>query len=395
MGAGKVVENQVGAVRPRLIHLVCGARPNFMKIAPLYHALSAEPWARPVIVHTGQHYDVNMSGAFFSEFGLPEPHVSLGVGSGSHAEQTAKVMVAYEKVLQEQEPDLVVVVGDVNSTMAATLAASKLGIKVAHLEAGLRSFDRRMPEEINRLVTDVLADILWAPSQDAVDNLVAEGIPQARIRLVGNVMIDCLEMCRGRIERLVAYGEFGQRQGSYGVVTIHRPSNVDEPPVLHELCALLERVSASIPLIFPVHPRTRQRIASEGLLDGAQSERRMFLPEPLGYTAFMNLVFNARLVITDSGGIQEETTYLGIPCVTLRENTERPVTVTHGTNRLCAPRELLSRVLEILKDGTRPMPSIEFWDGKTADRVVRAIASDFGVVGGLKGDVRRPAVPRN
>ncbi len=284
-----------------------------------------------------------MSGAFFSEFGLPEPHVSLGVGSGSHAEQTARVMVAYEKVLQEQRPDLVVVVGDVNSTMAATLAASKLGIKVAHLEAGLRSFDRRMPEEINRLVTDVLADVLWTPSQDAVDNLLAEGIPAARIELVGNIMIDCLEMCRDRIERQDAYSDFGQTHRSYGVVTIHRPSNVDEPAVLRELCAILERVSASIPLIFPVHPRTRQRIAADGLLDEAQGKRRLFLPEPLGYTAFMNLVFNARLVITDSGGIQEETTYLGIPCLTLRENTERPVTVTHGTNRLCAPGELVSQ----------------------------------------------------
>jgi UDP-N-acetylglucosamine 2-epimerase (non-hydrolysing) len=362
-----------GSSKPFSIHLVCGARPNFMKVAPLYHALSAEPWARPVIVHTGQHYDVNMSGSFFSEFDLPEPHVWLGVGSASHAEQTAKVMVAYEKVLQEQRPDLVVVVGDVNSTMAATLAASKLGIKVAHLEAGLRSFDRRMPEEINRLVTDVLANFLWAPSRDAVDNLLREGIQPARITLVGNIMIDCLEMFRDRIERQRAYGEYGQTRGSYGVVTIHRPSNVDDPAVLRELCAVLERVSASIPLIFPVHPRTRQRIAGDGLLSEAQGEPRLFLPDPLGYLAFMNLVFNARLVITDSGGIQEETTYLGIPCLTLRENTERPLTVTHGTNRLCAPAELVPRVQQILEEGTRPVPSIEFWDGRTAGRVVEAI----------------------
>lgn len=378
-----------------LVHLVCGARPNFMKVAPLYHALSAERWAAPVIVHTGQHYDFNMSASFFAELGLPQPHVSLGVGSGSHAEQTARVMVAYEKILQEQRPHLVVVVGDVNSTMAATLAASKLGVKVAHLEAGLRSFDRRMPEEINRLVTDVLADFLWAPSRDAVDNLVAEGIPRTRILLVGNIMIDSLEMLRGRIERQCAYGEYGQAARSYAVVTIHRPSNVDKRPVLRELCGVLERVSASIPLIFPVHPRTRQRIADDGLLTEAQRERRLFLAEPLGYTAFMNLVLNARLVITDSGGIQEETTYLGIPCLTLRENTERPITVTHGTNRLCAPNELLSRVHEVLEDGTRQMPGIEFWDGKTAERVVRAISCQFGRGGAPQREVQRPAVSPN
>lgn len=373
--------------RGLVIHLVCGARPNFMKVAPLYHALVREGWATPVIVHTGQHYDANMSATFFSEFGLPEPHVRLGVGSGSHAEQTARVMVAYEKVLQEQSPALVIVVGDVNSTMAATLAATKLGIKVAHLEAGLRSFDRTMPEEINRLVTDVLADFLWAPSRDAVENLLAEGIPPTRIRLVGNIMIDALEMSRERIQRQRAYSEYGLPARGYGVVTIHRPSNVDRAEVLREMCAILEQVSASIPLIFPVHPRTRQRIAAERLLDEAQGARRLFLPEPLGYTAFMNLVFNARLVITDSGGIQEETTYLGIPCLTLRENTERPVTVTHGTNRLCAPRELAARIHEVLADGARPRPSIEFWDGRTAGRVVDAIARAFPGARRLDGEV--------
>jgi UDP-N-acetylglucosamine 2-epimerase (non-hydrolysing) len=395
MDACSAPEQPLGASTRLLIHLVCGARPNFMKVAPLYHALSAEPWATPVIVHTGQHYDVNMSGSFFTEFGLPEPHVSLGVGSGSHAEQTARVMVAYEKVLQEQHPDLVVVVGDVNSTMAATLAASKLGVKVAHLEAGLRSFDRRMPEEINRLVTDVLADVLWAPSQDAVENLLAEGIPPERILLVGNIMIDCLEMLRERIERQRAYREYEQTRGSYGVVTIHRPSNVDDPAVFSELCGILERTSASIPLIFPVHPRTRQRIASDGLLNEAQGERRLFLPEPLGYTAFMNLVFNARLVITDSGGIQEETTYLGVPCLTMRENTERPVTVTQGTNRLCSPGELLARVREILKDGPGPAPTIELWDGRTADRVVKAIRSALGRATGLESAAQGVVAPRN
>jgi UDP-N-acetylglucosamine 2-epimerase (non-hydrolysing) len=361
-----------------VIHLVCAARPNFMKVAPLYHALAAEPWAAPVLVHTGQHYDANMSGTFFEEFGLPAPDISLGVGSGSHAEQTARVMVAYEKALKERRPDLIVVVGDVNSTMAATLAATKLGVTVAHLEAGLRSNDRRMPEEINRLVTDVLADILWAPSRDAVENLEAEGVPPARISLVGNIMIDSLEMLRERIERGDAYTVFGQTHRSYAVVTLHRPSNVDDPGILRGLCGLLDRVSTMIPLIFPVHPRTRQRIAGEMLLAAGVSGR-LLLPEPLGYTSFMNLVFNARLVITDSGGIQEETTYLGIPCLTLRENTERPVTVTHGTNRLCEAGNLVANVGAILADGARPRPRIEFWDGHTAERVVRDIRRRLGV----------------
>jgi UDP-N-acetylglucosamine 2-epimerase (non-hydrolysing) len=361
-----------------IIHLVCGARPNFMKIAPLYHALSAEAWATPLIVHTGQHYDPNMSASFFSEFGLPEPHVFLGVGSGSHGEQTARVMVAYEKVLEERRPDLVIVVGDVNSTVAATLVAAKMGIKVAHLEAGLRSYDRRMPEEINRVVTDALADVLWAPSPDAVDNLLAEGIARARILLVGNIMIDCLEMARGSIERRGTCREYGQTRGSYGVVTVHRPSNVDHPGVLRELCGILERVSARVPLIFPVHPRTRQRIAMDAGLSRAQDEGRLFVTQPLGYTDFMSLVLNARLVITDSGGIQEETTYLGIPCLTMRENTERPITVTRGTNRLCAPSDLPHLVDEILLTDARNIPRIEFWDGRTASRVVEGIRRDLG-----------------
>ncbi|HPW19608.1 MAG TPA: UDP-N-acetylglucosamine 2-epimerase (non-hydrolyzing) [Vicinamibacterales bacterium] len=378
------------------VHLVCGARPNFMKVAPLYHALAAEPWADPVIVHTGQHYDANMSGAFFADFGLPEPHVSLGVGSGTHAEQTAKVMVAYERVLQERRPDLVVVVGDVNSTAAATLAAAKLGVKVAHLEAGLRSRDRRMPEELNRLVTDVLADLLWAPSQDGVENLLAEGIPAGRIQLVGNIMIDTLEMCRERIERQDAFSAFGLRPGGFAVATIHRPSNVDDPAVLGTLCAILESVSELVPLVFPVHPRTGRRIAAEGLLAGARRAGRLFLPEPMPYIAFMNLVFNARLVITDSGGIQEETTYLGIPCLTMRENTERPITVTHGTNRLCAPDQLLASVREILRRRPPSAPRIPYWDGRTAGRVVEAIRGQFaGRAGAAPAEAAPLAVSRS
>ena len=356
-----------------LIHLVCGARPNFMKVAPLYHALAREPWASPVIVHTGQHYDANMAGSFFADLGMPPPHISLGIGSGSHAEQTAKVLVAYEKVLQDTRPDLVVVVGDVNSTLAATLAASKLGITVAHLEAGLRSFDRSMPEEINRLVTDALADFLWAPSPDAVENLRAEGVARERISFVGNIMIDSFELLRDRIEGLRTWAEYNLRPRSYAVVTLHRPSNVDDPRLLRKACGLLEEISDMLPLIFPMHPRTRRQIEQDGTFTRTRKSGTLILVEPLNYLNFMSLVLNSRLVITDSGGIQEETSYLGIPCLTLRENTERPVTLTHGTNHLCRLDALPAHVQEILSDGARRVPTIDLWDGRTADRIVAAL----------------------
>src|SRR3990172_9970608 len=243
-----------------MIHLVCAARPNFMKIAPLYHALKKEHWAHPVIVHTGQHYDVNMSEAFFQDLGLPNPDINLDVKSGSHSEQTGRVMMSYEKVLQEMRPDLVVVVGDVNSTMAATIAAAKMTIKVAHLEAGLRSFDRSMPEEINRLVTDVLADMLWTPSRDGSENLIREGISKDKIHLVGNIMIDSLEMLRKKIEEQETYRTFGLESGSYGIVTLHRPSNVDDPIILKDICGILRDIAEKVPLIFPIHPRTRKKM---------------------------------------------------------------------------------------------------------------------------------------
>jgi UDP-N-acetylglucosamine 2-epimerase (non-hydrolysing) len=358
-----------------IIHLVCGARPNFMKIAPLYHALTKERWADPVIVHTGQHYDSNMSDAIFEDLGLPQPHIHLGVGSGSHAEQTARVMMAYEKVVRDRTPDLVVVVGDVNSTVAATLVATKLGVKVAHLEAGLRSFDRRMPEEINRLATDVLADMLWTPSEDAVENLRKEGIAQEKIHSVGNIMIDSLEMLRAKIESQQTYTTFGLERGRYGVVTLHRPSNVDDPAVLKSVCGLLMDISETIPLVFPVHPRTRAKLDENGLLALMKACRQLFLPEPLNYVRFMNLVFNCRLVITDSGGIQEETSYLGIPCLTVRENTERPVTLTHGTNRLCRLVDLKARTEEIVSSRTTSHTKIDLWDGRTADRIVALLRS--------------------
>lgn len=353
-----------------LIHLVCAARPNFMKIAPLYHALKKEAWATPLIVHTGQHYDRNMSDTFFEDLGLPMPDINLGVGSGSHAEQTGRVMIAYEMVLQDRRPDLVVVVGDVNSTMAATITASKLGIRVAHLEAGLRSFDRSMPEELNRLVTDALADMLWTPSRDADENLLREGVAPEKICLVGNIMIDSLEMLRERIEHQKARENFGLVKGGYGVVTLHRPSNVDDPANLRQVCGVLRQVAELVPLVFPIHPRTKQRLADNGLLAAVEDSNSLFLPAPLDYVSFMSLVFDCRLVITDSGGIQEETSYLGVPCLTLRKNTERPVTITHGTNQLCELDQVKQKTAEILGRKAPTRRPIDLWDGRTAGRVV-------------------------
>ncbi|NPV04879.1 MAG: UDP-N-acetylglucosamine 2-epimerase (non-hydrolyzing) [Syntrophaceae bacterium] len=356
----------------KLIHLIAAARPNFMKIAPLYHALRREEWAEPLIVHTGQHYDVNMSDAFFRDLMLPEPHHHLGVGSGTHAEQTGRVMIAYERLLMERRPDLVVVVGDVNSTAACTLAAVKLGVRTAHLEAGLRSFDRTMPEEINRIVTDSIADILWTPSPDADENLLREGIPKERIERVGNIMIDSLEMMRPRIMAENAVAKYGLKNGAYGIVTLHRPANVDHPETLGRLCDALKRIAAELPLIFPVHPRTRKNLEAFGLLAGLAASPGIHLDEPLSYIPFMNLVFNCRLAITDSGGIQEETTYLGIPCLTLRPNTERPITVTQGTNRLCTPEGLSTKAQEAIA-GVKKTSAPELWDGKTTERLTLKI----------------------
>ncbi len=285
------------------IHLIAAARPNFMKIAPLYHCLSTTRWADVRIVHTGQHYDLKMSDAFFTDLNLPEPHLHLGIGSGSHAEQTGNVMIAYEKILIEEKPDLVIVVGDVNSTLATTLAASKLGVATAHLEAGLRSFDRTMPEEINRLVTDALADILWTPSPDADENLLKEGVAGDKIVRVGNIMIDSLEMMRSRIEAEETFNEYGLKAGAYGVVTLHRPSNVDRPETLRKLCRALVGVGKKVPLIFPVHPRTLKKLKSNGLHAEIASAMNLILTDPISYLPFMNLVFNSKLVITDSGGL--------------------------------------------------------------------------------------------
>lgn len=360
-----------------IIHLIAAARPNFMKIAPLYHALKDKAWVNAVIVHTGQHYDLNMSDAFFKDLLLPEPGLHLGVGSGTHAEQTGKVMISYEKILVKSRPDLVIVVGDVNSTMATTVAAVKLGIKVAHLEAGLRSFDRTMPEEINRLVTDTLADILWTPSPDADENLIREGISQDKIHLVGNIMIDSLEMLRKRIQEQAVYDEFGLKPGEYGLVTLHRPSNVDNPGILESICQTLRHIAKKIPLIFPIHPRTRKNLEKHGLMHLLNKSPELCTVAPLSYIRFMNLVFNCRFAITDSGGIQEETTYLGTPCLTMRPNTERPITIVQGTNQLCTLENIEGLVESILSNESGQGRVPEFWDGQTAKRVVNSI-KDLG-----------------
>lgn len=362
------------------IHLIAAARPNFMKIAPLYHALKTQSWANPLIVHTGQHYDLNMSDVFFQDLGLPEPDIHLGVGSGSHAQQTGQVMIAYEKVLMEKRPDLVVVVGDVNSTMAAAIAASKLGIKVAHLEAGLRSFDRTMPEEINRLVTDALADLLWTPSPDGDAHLLKEGVSPDKICRVGNIMIDSLEMLKSKIERQSVCKEIGVGKGNFVVVTLHRPSNVDKPDTMKILCQLMARISQKLALVFPIHPRTRKNMETFGLMPILSQSPGVRLLEPQSYVRFMSMIFDCRFVITDSGGIQEETSYLGIPCLTLRPNTERPITITQGTNRLCKLEDLEIMAEEILSAKTVQKNKIDLWDGQTASRIVESVRKFLAIL---------------
>jgi UDP-N-acetylglucosamine 2-epimerase (non-hydrolysing) len=368
---------------PITIHLIAAARPNFMKIAPLYHELTRREWARPVIVHTGQHYDQNMSDAFFQDLELPTPHIHLEVGSGSHAEQTGNVLIAYEKILLTEKPDIVVVVGDVNSTIACTLAAAKIHYStdpadrpiICHLEAGLRSNDRSMPEEINRLATDVLSDFLWTPSYDADENLQREGIAPEKIVRVGNIMIDSLELMRAKIEPLKEYAKHNLKPQEYGVVTLHRPANVDDPKILKSLCDALIEISTKIPLIMPVHPRTKKNLVENNLWDELADTDNLHLVDPLGYKNFMSLIFNCKLVITDSGGIQEETTYLGIPCLTLRPNTERPVTITDGTNKLSTIAEILIDTDEALKNKHKRLQPPDLWDGKTAARIADAIVA--------------------
>ena len=359
------------------VHLIAAARPNFMKVAPLFHELSGRREFKVVLVHTGQHYDSNMSDAFFRDLRLPSPDFHLGIGSGSHAEQTGNVMIAYERVVTLSPPTCIVVVGDVNSTLACALVGAKLRIPVVHLEAGLRSGDRDMPEEINRLATDAVSDVLWTPSPDADLNLAREGVARDRIDLVGNIMIDSFEMLRGAIESDSTVERLGLKAGDYMVVTVHRPSNVDHEEALRPLVESLIMVADSIAAVIPLHPRTRRQLERFDLLTLLASNPRIVVTEPLGYVQFMNVVKSARGVITDSGGVQEETTYLGIPCITLRANTERPVTVTMGTNRLCSAEGLEAAVSAVL-DGRWPRGSVPpLWDGRTAMRCAERLIARF------------------
>ncbi len=358
---------------PLSIDLIAAARPNFMKIAPLYHALAAASWCTPRIVHTGQHYDANMSDAFFVDLGLPKPHVHLGIGSGGHAEQTGRVMIEYEKVCVASRPDWIVVVGDVNSTLACALVGAKLLIPVAHLEAGLRSGDRRMPEEINRIATDAICDLLWTPSPDGDEHLAREGVPATKIERVGNIMIDSFELLAPKVRSARMADRLSLATGKYGVVTLHRPSNVDDAAQLGSIIDRLIDIARDIPLVFPVHPRTRQRFHDFGIAERIATARGIKLTEPLSYIEFMSLVVDCRFALTDSGGVQEETSYLGIPCLTLRENTERPVTVTLGTNRLVSSDTLAAEVRRVLEGPARSRRAIPLWDGKTAQRVVASL----------------------
>jgi UDP-N-acetylglucosamine 2-epimerase (non-hydrolysing) len=351
-----------------LVHVV-GARPNFVKAAPVIRALG-RAGVEQRVVHTGQHYDDALSGVFFEQLALPEPDLNLGVGSGTHARQTAALLVALEDAFLAERPSLVVVYGDVNSTVAAALVAAKLHIPVAHVEAGLRSFDMEMPEEVNRIVTDRLADLCFATSADAVDHLRHEGVPAGRIHLVGNSMIDSLEVARPHLDPAGARAEVGLPDGPFGVVTLHRPGNVDEPGRTRTLVDALAAAAALVPLVFPVHPRGRAALEAAGLAD-APGVR---LVAPLGYLPFLSLVAGSAVVITDSGGVQEETTIFGIPCLTVRPNTERPVTITHGTNRLVEPADVPAAVADVLAAGPPGPRRPPLWDGHAGERIAAVLA---------------------
>jgi len=354
---------------------VVGARPNLPKIAPLLREMQKHPEIEPILVHTGQHYDDNLSDIFFRQMGIPQPHVNLEVGSGSHASQTAEILKRIEPVLEEYNPDLVLVVGDVNSTIAVSLAAVKMGIRVAHVEAGLRSFDRAMPEEINRVLTDALADYLFVTEEDAVANLLKEGRPRSAIFLVGNVMIDSLRQFLPLAQQSAIGEELGLKNGAgwqrFAVLTLHRPCNVDSTEKLREVIGVMDTVATELPVIFPVHPRTRERLAQGGIRHHPQ----LRVIAPVGYLDFLCLMSRAALVLTDSGGIQEETTALGVPCLTLRENTERPVTISEGTNLLVGtdPAKIVAASKNVLasKGKTGGIPYL--WDGHAAGRIVEIL----------------------
>ena len=373
-----IMEVYLARAIPRRSHvkvaLVAGARPNFMKIAPLHAALALRASFEPVVVHTGQHYDARLSGLFFEELAIPRPVVDFGVGSGSHAKQTGDVMVAFEAWMEQARPDLVMVVGDVNSTLACTLVAAKAGVPVAHVEAGLRSRDRTMPEELNRIVVDALADLLFVTEPAGVENLLHEGVARERIHLVGNVMIDTLLHHRSAAARSDVLERLGLAGREHAVATLHRPANVDDPVRLGALLGVLAQVAADVPLVLPIHPRTRERAMSAGLSPLLESPG-LHVVEPLGYLDFVKLVSTACAVLTDSGGIQEETTVLGVPCLTLRDNTERPITIEQGTNRLAGtePEGIHGAWRELRSSPRRPGRVPDLWDGGAAERIVLAL----------------------
>lgn len=355
---------------------VVGARPNFMKIAPLLRAMNKRKWQiEHLLVHTGQHYDVSMSDNFFEQLEIPEPDINLGIGSGSHAEQTAKIMIEFERVLLQHKPDLIIVVGDVNSTIACSLVASKLGVRIAHVEAGLRSFDRTMPEEINRVLTDAISDFLFTTEASANKNLRGEGIPQEKIFFVGNVMIDTLTHCLDKIQNSsLPFNNLHEKE--YAIITLHRPSNVDHPEILEKILEAFYQISQKIKLAIPLHPRTNKNISAFGMQDKLdQIAQNAIITGPIGYLEMLRLVKSARLVITDSGGLQEETTYLGIPCITMRENTERPSTIEIGTNVLVGNdlNALFKNFGKILSGGLKKGHIPPLWDGKAAERIVEAL----------------------
>jgi UDP-N-acetylglucosamine 2-epimerase (non-hydrolysing) len=368
-------EELVGSRRARIV-CTAGARPNFMKIAPILEQIRRRPRLEPILVHTGQHYDSAMSAAFFRDLAIPEPDVHLGVGAESPTRQVARILERLEPELQRLRPDCVVVVGDVNSTLACALTAAKSWFPVAHVEAGLRSGDRTMPEELNRLLTDACSDLLFTTSRDANENLRREGVPEGRIHFVGNVMIDTLLRFEERSRSSPVLEAIGVDPRGYALVTLHRPSNVDRIDDLKKVTAILEQLARRLPVVFPIHPRTRARMQEEGILERLSAAQSLHLREPEGYIDFLRLLSAAKIVLTDSGGVQEETTVLGVPCLTLRPNTERPVTITEGTNRLIGSEpEVVIREVDDLLSGRTQLPRRipELWDGGAAARIVAVL----------------------
>jgi UDP-N-acetylglucosamine 2-epimerase (non-hydrolysing) len=375
-------DSRHGDGRSTIVHVV-GARPNFVKMAPVITALERRDVFRQVVVHTGQHYDSRMSDDVLADLDFPDIDIFLGVGSGTHGVQTAKVLSAFEQVLIDVEPDVVLVAGDVNSTLACALAASKLGIAIAHVEAGLRSFDWNMPEEINRVLTDRLADVLFTHSPEASDNLEAEGIGQGRVYYVGNTMIDSLRRCEKRARALEAWTSVGMAERSYVLVTLHRPSNVDDPVRLHAIVNGLVDLAAHSPVVFPIHPRTRARLDEDGGLARLEAAGVACI-EPVAYLEFLSLQAGAGAIVTDSGGVQEEASAFGISCYTFRPNTERPVTLTHGTNVLLGDDP--AEIAEVRPAPHPPTPcAIPLWDGRASERVADALVANYALISGGVG----------